>query len=56
MFYFIFNKLKNIKNVNILNIDSKIIYIFKNIYINNLYLNKLYIYDFIYKEKKLLKI
>jgi hypothetical protein len=50
-----FNKLKNIKNVNILNIDSKIIYIFKNIYINNLYLNKLYIYDFYIQRKEIIK-
>ena len=40
------NKYQNIKNLNILNIDSKIISIYKKLNLNNIYMNKLYKYDY----------
>jgi len=53
-FVLFFNKLKQLDNLNILNIDSKIIYIFKHIYRNNIYMNKLFKFDFYIQRKEII--
>lgn len=53
-FILFFNKFKTTEKLNILNIDSKIIYIFRNIYQNNIYMNKLFKFNFNIQRKDIL--
>jgi len=50
-FILFFNKFKNLLKLNLLNLDSKIIHIFKYVYQNNIYMNKVYkLYSYIQRK------
>lgn len=44
--FILFNNIKNLKNINILNIDSKIIMVHKKLNLNNIYTNRLYSFNY----------